>query len=87
MNQILMDVSAAWSLKIFFDKKNLGLTPSSADNKSFCSVCSVPLVMNHGVYKGWPLRQMNRKEGQYRDSPKKRAVGHCQRFAMLGNVS
>ena len=36
-------------LRFFFDKKNLGLNPSSADNKSFCCVCSVPLFMNHGV--------------------------------------
>ena len=30
---------------------------------------------------------MNRKEGQYRESPKKHAVGHCKPFTMVGNVS
>ena len=45
-----MDVIDAQDLKKIFDKKYFVLNPSSANNKSFCSGCSVPLLMNHGVW-------------------------------------
>ena len=46
INYLLMDDLVPYDLKIFPNKEFFGFNPSSADNQA---ICSVPLLMNHGV--------------------------------------
>ena len=46
------DDFVAWDINIFFSKDFFGSKPSSADNRA---LYSVPLVMNHPVYRGKSL--------------------------------